>query len=91
MTIIKINVPNRMHYFMKRHPKKDWDEFILKSIDKELKQLQLNSDIRCCKEGEKDFKRGECTSFEELIKEMGLEKEFAKKKIKKKKTYARKK
>ncbi|MEI8364630.1 MAG: hypothetical protein WCF78_04200 [archaeon] len=91
MPEIKINVPDRMYFFMKKHSKKDWDLFFLKAIDKELRKLQLLADLRCCKEGEKAMERGECIPFDDLIKEMGLEKEFKAKKKKEKDVNARKK
>jgi len=91
MAQIKINVPNRMYSFMKKHSKKDWNLFFLKVIDKELRKLQLLEDLKECEEAEKAFERGECIPFDQFLKEAGFEKEFKVKKKKKKDVNARKK
>lgn len=95
MSKITIDIPNRMHIFMKKHTKVDWNYFIIKSIDHKLRNLQLEEDLRACREGEKEIKAGNCIPFDEVIKQLGIEKEMKlhpkQKNTKKKILHARKK
>ena len=72
MVNMTLSVPDKIHVLMKKYPEIKWSEISRQAIVKKLEDLEFLTELKEIENSEKEIKKGNYLSFEEILSELGV-------------------